>query len=70
MTRAPHPRLKRVQALQATARGVDLVTRGSRVARSAIEATLQPLRPAEQAQLIALLERCVEGLPEAAASST
>src|SRR5690606_35150198 len=36
VTRAPHPRLKRVQALQATARGVDLVTRGSRVARSAI----------------------------------
>ena len=64
VTRAAHPTLKRVKAFEATARGVDLVTRGSRVARRAIDDALRPLAPAEQDMLIALLERCVAGLPE------
>ena len=64
VTRAPHPRLKRVKAFEATARGVDLVTRGSRVARQAIDSALRALAPGEQDALIALLERCVARLPE------
>lgn len=61
-TRRPHARLKRVQLLDATPQGVALVTRGSAVARSAIEEVLQGLRVAEQEQLIDLLERCVAAL--------
>ncbi|QCO67348.1 MarR family transcriptional regulator [Luteimonas yindakuii] len=60
--RAPHPILRRVQAFEATARGLELVTRGSHVARAAIEDALQGLRAGEQEALIDLLQRCVDGL--------
>lgn len=63
--RRPHPRLKRVQALEATPHAVELVTRGSAVARTAIEHALRVLSTAEQDQLIALLERCAGALPAA-----
>ena len=63
VTRAPHPRLRRVQALQATPAGVTLVTRGSAVALAAIESVLGGLRAAEQDALIALLQRCEAALP-------
>ena len=62
VVRAAHPRLRRVQAFTATTRGRKMVARGSQVARTAIQAPLRQLRAAEQDQLIALLERCVEGL--------
>ena len=62
VTRAPHPRLRRVQAFAATQRGHDMVVRGSPVARTEIQRSLRALRAAEQDQLIALLERCVAGL--------
>lgn len=65
VTRAPHPRLGRVQALEATPRGVALVTRGSVAARAAIEGVLGGLDAAEQDALIALLERCLPSLPDA-----
>jgi DNA-binding MarR family transcriptional regulator len=61
VTRAPHPRLRRVQAYLATPRGVELVTLGASVARAAIESTMRRLRVSEQEQLIALLERCIPG---------
>ena len=61
--RAPHPRLKRVQALEATAAGVERVTLGSTVARSAIDEALRGLRATEQETLISLLQRCVDALP-------
>ena len=63
--RSPHPRLKRVQALMATPAALELVTRGSGAACAAIEGALSALAPAEQDQLIALLERCVALLPAA-----
>jgi DNA-binding MarR family transcriptional regulator len=63
VVRAPHPRLRRVQAFQATPRGVDLVLRGSRVARAAIEDSLRTLRAADQDALIGLLERWASSLP-------
>ena len=65
VTRSPHPDLKRVQALAATPAAVELVTRGSAAARAAIEKALGALTPAEQDQLIALLERCTALLPAA-----
>ena len=65
VARRPHPRLKRVQALEATPRALELVTRGSALARAAIEDALRGLRAAEQDQLIALLERCAAALPQA-----
>lgn len=70
-TRRPHPRLKRVQAFEASARGADMVTRGSGVAQQAIEEVLRALRAGEQRDLVAMLERCAERLPagHAAASS-
>lgn len=64
VARGPHPRLKRVHAYRVTARGEALMTRGSAVARSAIEGAMRGLRASEQEALIKLLERCVEGLPE------
>lgn len=63
VTRSPHPDLKRVQALAATPVAVELVTRGSAAARAAIEDALRTLAPAEQDQLIGLLERCASMLP-------
>ena len=65
VSRSPHPTLKRVQALAATPVAVEVVTRGSVAARAAIEETLRALTPAEQDQLIDLLERCTAGLPAA-----
>lgn len=64
VTRAAHPRLKRVQAFAASAHGVHLVTRGSKVAQAAIETAMKGLRASEQQELIALLERCVQQLPD------
>ncbi|MBB6598787.1 MarR family transcriptional regulator [Luteimonas sp. MC1825] len=69
VSRAPHPRLKRVQALEATPEGVALVTRGSAVARTAIEAVLGGLRTTQQDELVGLLERCAAALPAAAATA-
>ncbi len=63
--RSPHPRLKRVQTLEATAEAVQLVARGSAVARAAIDAALRTLSAREQDQLIALLQRCAQALPTA-----
>src|SRR5690606_29533131 len=63
--RSPHPRLKRVQALEATPEAVQLVARGSEVARAAIDAALRTLSTREQDQLIALLQRCAQALPTA-----
>lgn len=65
VARRPHPRLKRVQALEATPRGMELVTRGSAVARAAIERALRVLSVEEREQLIVLLERCAGALPSA-----
>ena len=65
VSRSPHPRLKRVQALEATPAGVEQVTRGSKVARAAIDSVLRRLSVQEQEQLIALLERCASVLPSA-----
>lgn len=64
VVRAPHPRLKRVQAFAATPRGAALVARGSEVAQAAIEEGLGGLRATEQRTLLELLERCVARLPE------
>lgn len=64
--RTPHPRLGRVQAFAATARGLALLERGSAVARTALEDSLRGLRVADQEALIALLERWAASLPGAA----
>lgn len=61
--RTPHPRLGRVQAFAATARGMALLERGSAVAHDALEDSLRGLRVADQEALAALLERWRASLP-------
>lgn len=63
VTRAPHPWLGRVMSFRITDAGRDLVTHGARVAQGVIDGALGGLSPAEQEQLVGLLERCVARLP-------
>jgi len=63
VTRAPHPWLGRVMSFRITARGRQLVMRGAEVAQAVIDDALAPLSAREQAQLVALLERCVATMP-------
>lgn len=65
VTRAPHPTRVRMLSFAITAEGLDRVTRGAALAQTVIESALERLQPAEQAQLVALLTRCVAGLPSA-----
>lgn len=64
VTRRPHPCLKRVQAHDVTAHGLELMERGSAVAREAIEAAMGSLHRDEQEALVGLLERSLAGLSE------
>ena len=59
VTRAPHPARARVLSFRITARGLDRLTRGAALAQQVIEGAFDPLSPAEQEQLMALLERCL-----------
>ncbi|ATD67934.1 MULTISPECIES: MarR family transcriptional regulator [Luteimonas] len=63
VTRAPHPTRARSLSLQITAEGLARVTRGAALAQTVIESALDRLQPAEQTQLVTLLERCAAGLP-------
>ncbi|WP_158238342.1 MarR family winged helix-turn-helix transcriptional regulator [Luteimonas rhizosphaerae] len=63
VTRKPHPTLGRVLSFEITADGLARVTRGVALAERVIDGALAPLQPDEQEQLIALLERCVAGMP-------
>ncbi|MGY1519610.1 MarR family winged helix-turn-helix transcriptional regulator [Luteimonas sp. A482] len=63
VTRAPHPWLGRVMSFRITEEGRELVTRGGLVAQGVIDGALGVLSPAEQDQLVAMLERCVATLP-------
>jgi DNA-binding MarR family transcriptional regulator len=63
VSRHPHAWHGRVLAFDITAKGLSLVNRGSATAQSVIEAALGRLKASEQAQLIELLQRCVDGLP-------
>lgn len=63
VTREPHPWLGRVMSFRITERGHELVMRGAEVAQSLIDDSLGVLSEDEQAQLVAMLERCVATLP-------
>ncbi len=63
VTRTPHPWLGRVMSFRITDPGRELVMRGADVAREVIDNALGVLSPAEQAQLVDLLERCAATLP-------
>lgn len=65
VTRTPHPTRIRMLSFAITAEGLDRVTRGAALAQTVIEGALERLQPAEQTQLVALLTRCVAGLPSA-----
>ena len=63
VTRAPHPWLGRVMSFRITDTGRELVTHGADVAQGVIDGALGVLSPAEQEQLVGLLQRCVATLP-------
>ena len=63
VTRTPHPWLGRVMSFRITERGTELVMRGADVAQGVIDGALGVLSPAEQEQLVELLQRCVGTLP-------
>ena len=63
VTRTPHPWLGRVMSFRITERGTELVMRGAEVAQGVIDGALGVLSPAEQEQLVELLQRCVATLP-------
>jgi DNA-binding MarR family transcriptional regulator len=63
VTREPHPWLGRVMSFRITKRGHGLVMRGAEVAQDVIDGALGGLSKKEQAQLVAMLERCVSTLP-------
>ncbi|MGJ4730202.1 MarR family winged helix-turn-helix transcriptional regulator [Luteimonas sp. SDU101] len=63
VARSPHPWLGRVMSFRITDRGEELVMRGADVAQDVIDGALGALSPAEQGQLVDLLQRCVATLP-------
>ncbi len=63
LARSPQPQRGRVRQVAISERGLALMARGMAQAQQAIEAALAGLDPAEQDQLIGLLQRCVPVVP-------